>query len=224
MPQLALDDVERDPLVREFDGVGVAQLVRREPPPHAGLGGDPPELGAGGVTRPGPAAGGPVDHAQERADRHCHPEFEPGAEVLPAPRVHADLAPAAALAVADQHRSRARLQVVLGDAERLVDAQPRPPEQHDQGPHAGAVDAVAGLAHDRDDFLDRGRIGRVAQSLVARGAAGEIAGQGHGIATAAGGIEQRHGHEASSVDDVLARELQRASRGPLSADSPRRAA
>jgi hypothetical protein len=36
MSQLALDDVERDPLVREFDGVGVAELVRREPAPHTG--------------------------------------------------------------------------------------------------------------------------------------------------------------------------------------------
>jgi hypothetical protein len=33
--------------VREFDGVGVAQLVRRESPPDAGLGGDPAQLGAG---------------------------------------------------------------------------------------------------------------------------------------------------------------------------------
>ena len=46
-PQLALADVERDALVREFDGVGVAQLVRCEPPPHAGLGGDASELGPG---------------------------------------------------------------------------------------------------------------------------------------------------------------------------------
>jgi hypothetical protein len=36
VPQLALDDVERDALVGEFDGVGVAQLVEREPPPHRG--------------------------------------------------------------------------------------------------------------------------------------------------------------------------------------------
>jgi hypothetical protein len=47
MPQLALDDVERDVLVGEFDGVGVAELVGREPSPHAGLGGDASELGAG---------------------------------------------------------------------------------------------------------------------------------------------------------------------------------
>jgi hypothetical protein len=37
------------------------------------------------------------------------------------------------LAVADKHRTGARLEVVLGDGDRLVDAQPRPPEQHDQG-------------------------------------------------------------------------------------------
>jgi hypothetical protein len=47
MPQLAGDDVERDPLVREFDGVGVAELVGGETPPHAGLRGDAAQLGAG---------------------------------------------------------------------------------------------------------------------------------------------------------------------------------
>ena len=47
MPQLPLDDVERDALVGELDGVGVAQLVGRKPPPHAGHRGDAPQLGAG---------------------------------------------------------------------------------------------------------------------------------------------------------------------------------
>jgi hypothetical protein len=87
------------------------------------------------------------------------------------------------------------VQVVLGDGERLVDAQPGAPEQHDDGPHAGAVDAVAGLAHDGDDLLDGGRIGRVAQPLVARRAPGEVAGHGDRRATAAGGVQQRRrGH------------------------------
>jgi hypothetical protein len=31
--ELALDDVERDSLAGEFDRVGMAQLVRREPAP-----------------------------------------------------------------------------------------------------------------------------------------------------------------------------------------------
>jgi hypothetical protein len=82
MPQLALDDVERDPLVGEFDGVGVAELARREPPPHTGLGGDAAKLPAGGVARPGPPARRTVNHAQQRADRHFHPELEPGTEVV----------------------------------------------------------------------------------------------------------------------------------------------
>jgi hypothetical protein len=125
--------------------------------------------------------------------------------VVPAPGVHADLAAAAALAVADEHRPGAGLEVVLGEGERLGDAQPGAPEQHDQRPHAGAMDPVAGLAHDGDDLLDRGRIGRVAQSLVARRASGEVAGQGDRRAAATGGVQQqRCGHGLSSVDDEAA--------------------
>jgi hypothetical protein len=45
--QLPLDDVERDALVGKLDGVGMAQLVRGEPPPHTGLRGDAVQLGAG---------------------------------------------------------------------------------------------------------------------------------------------------------------------------------
>jgi hypothetical protein len=66
-----------------------------------------------------------------------------------------------------------------------------------------AADTVAGLAHDRDDLLDRGRIGRVAEPHVAWLAPGEIAGQGDGRAEAAGAIQQWHGHGTSSVDEKL---------------------
>src|SRR5215211_1695630 len=66
-----------------------------------------------------------------------------GLSCSPAPRVHADLAAPAALAVADEHRSRARVEVVLADGECLVDAESRPPEQHDQRTHARAVGSVA---------------------------------------------------------------------------------
>jgi hypothetical protein len=107
----------------------------------------------------------------------------------------ADLAAAAALAVADEHRTGPRLEVVLSDGERLGDAQPGAPEQHDQGPHSSAVGAVARLAHDGNDLLDAGRVGRVAQPLVTRRPPGEIAGQGDRRATTTGGIQQRrHGH------------------------------
>jgi hypothetical protein len=46
MPELALDDVERNALAGELDGVGVAQLVGREAAPHARLGGEPAKLDA----------------------------------------------------------------------------------------------------------------------------------------------------------------------------------
>jgi hypothetical protein len=88
--------------------------------------------------------------------------------VFRAPLVHADLAAPAALAVADQYRSATRVEIMLRDSTRLVDAEPGAPVHRDQGSPAGAVGAVAGLAHDRDYLLDRGRIGWVAQPLVAR--------------------------------------------------------
>jgi hypothetical protein len=127
-----LDDIEWDALVGELNGVGVAELVRGETAPHPSLRGDAAQLGAGGVAGPRPAAGRAVDHPQQRTDRHRHPELEPRPEVLPAPTVHADLPPPAALAAPDEHRSGSRLEVVFGDAERFGDAQPRSPEQHDQ--------------------------------------------------------------------------------------------
>jgi hypothetical protein len=37
--ELALDHDERDSLVRHLDGVGMAKLLRREPPPDARCGG-----------------------------------------------------------------------------------------------------------------------------------------------------------------------------------------
>src|SRR5215211_3255403 len=54
--ELALDDDQRHALAGHLDGVGVAELVRREAPAHAGLAGDAAQLGAGGGGRPGPPA------------------------------------------------------------------------------------------------------------------------------------------------------------------------
>ena len=68
MAELALDHVERDALAGELDGVGVAQLVRREAAPDAGLGGEPAELDARVRARPGPPAGRAVDDAEQRPD------------------------------------------------------------------------------------------------------------------------------------------------------------
>jgi hypothetical protein len=92
----------------------------------------------------------------QNSDRQLDARLEPGRELFPGPVVHADLAAPAALAAADEQRSAARVEVGLGERERLVDAQAGAPEHDDQAAQPAAVDAVAGTAHDGDDLLDRG--------------------------------------------------------------------
>src|SRR5688500_6860260 len=93
---------------------------------HAGLAGDAAQLRAGGGGRPRPSPCRAVDDAEQRSDRQLDPRREPGRELLPRPVVHADLTAAAALAAPHQQRSATRVQVGLGERERLAD------------PHAGA--------------------------------------------------------------------------------------
>ena len=86
----------------------------------------------------------------------------------PSPGVHAHLAAAIVLAVPDQNRAPTLIKIGLGQRERLLDSQPRAPEHHDQGVDAMPVAIVPGLAHDRDDLIDRRRVRRVGLTLVAR--------------------------------------------------------
>jgi hypothetical protein len=53
---------------------------------------------------------------------------------------------------------------------------PAAPEHDDQGTQASTMAVGAGLAHHRDDLLHRGRVGRVAQPLVARPSSSVVAG------------------------------------------------
>jgi len=55
VPELALDDDQRHRLAAHLDRVRVAQLVRREAPPHTRFGRDASQLG-GGLLRPTTAA------------------------------------------------------------------------------------------------------------------------------------------------------------------------
>jgi hypothetical protein len=92
--------------------------------------------------------------------------------LLPHPPVHADLAPAAALAAADEHRSTAAVEVRLAERERLMDAQPGSPEHDNERTQATAVCCVAGGSHHGDDVLDGWRVGGIANALVARRSTG----------------------------------------------------
>jgi hypothetical protein len=55
---------------------------------------------------------------------------------------------------------------VLCERERFVDTQAAAPEHDDQRAQAPPVAVLPGEAHDRDDLLDRRRVGRVAHPLI----------------------------------------------------------
>src|SRR5436305_8265918 len=113
------------------------------------------ELEPRGAGRPGTAAGPTVDHAKQRPDRKPHALSNPWLERRPRPGVHPDLAPAIVLAMPYQNRSAAPVEVGLGQRQRLPDPQPGGPQHYDQRVEAMAVASVPGLAHDRDDLIDR---------------------------------------------------------------------
>ena len=94
--ELALNHVERDPFACHLDGVGVSELVRCEAPSHAGLLCESVEVAADGGAIPATACVRPVDDAEQRTGRQPLAQLQPRAQVFPGPRVHADLAPAAA--------------------------------------------------------------------------------------------------------------------------------
>jgi len=167
MPELALDNRQRDPVVRHLDSVRVAELVRREPAPHSRCGGGPAQLAARGCRLPVAPGGRTVDHAEQRADREPDTELLPGLEVLPRPAVHPHLATLVAFAVADQHS----------------------PAASDQRAQTRPIGPPAGGAHHGDDLLDGGRVCWVAPALVAGRAAGVIAGRSDGLAPVASCIK-----------------------------------
>jgi hypothetical protein len=111
--ELALDDVQGDAFVGELEGVGVAQLLRGKSPPHPGLGREAVQLGSHTRTGPAAAAGGAFEDAELWTDRQLGADREPGTQLLPAPGVDAPLAAPAALAVADEQRPAALVEVGL---------------------------------------------------------------------------------------------------------------
>jgi hypothetical protein len=88
--------------------------------------------------------------------------------VLPAPVVHADLASASALALANKQRATARVEVAFVQVERLLDPQPGAPQDDNQRADPPAADTLTGSAHHSDDLLHSRRIGRVSHPLVPR--------------------------------------------------------
>jgi hypothetical protein len=112
---------ERDPFACHLDRVGVSELVGSEAPSDAGLLCESVEVAAYGGAIPAAAGIRAVDDAEQRTGGQLLPLFHPGPQLFPGPRVHADLASAAAFAEANRDRASAEAQIGLVEHDRLVD-------------------------------------------------------------------------------------------------------
>jgi hypothetical protein len=93
--------------------------------------------------------------------------------------------------VPDEQCATAMIEIGFGECEGFLNAQPCAPEDHDQPAEPAAVGAVSGGAHDGDDFLDLRRIGRVAQTFVARRATVVESRHGRWRSTSTRAVEQQ---------------------------------
>jgi hypothetical protein len=59
-----------------------------------------------------------------------------------------------ALTATDKHCGAALIEIGLGERQRLVDAQPGPPQNHDQPAQPTAMRVITSGAHDGDDLFD----------------------------------------------------------------------
>jgi hypothetical protein len=182
----------------ELERVRVAQLVRGEPTPDAGAGGDPAELGTHRRGRPGPPACAPVDDAGQRPDGQPGTRVEPGRSCVPSPthpcRPRACGRPCrgepAAVRAAARSRARRRRAPLGATARRAT----RPTII---ARSSVAVALVAGVAHRGHDLVDGWRVRRVAHPPVAGRPPRVVAGHRHGRAASPRRVQQ-HGHGTSS--------------------------
>jgi hypothetical protein len=124
VPELALDEVQRDAFAGELERVSVARLLRCEAAPDAGRG-----RRAGG-TRYARLRLATVERgsgrrsAEQRPDRQLYSSVQPRPRLLAAPLVDADLAQAPCLAIADQQGSAPVVEVVLCEGGALAGSAP----------------------------------------------------------------------------------------------------
>ena len=91
-----------------------------------------------------------------------------------------------------KHKDRAasRLKISLGQHQRLIDPQPRPPKDHDERAHPRAVQARARGTHHGDDLLYPRWISGKASAFIALHAPAPIPGHRRWRATPTGRVEQ----------------------------------
>ena len=139
------------------------------------------------------------DDAEQRSDRQLDPVGEPGRELLPRQSSIPTSRRRPPLPRRTSSEPRRGSRSASASASASWIRRPGAPQHHDQAAQPAAVHTVTGAAHHRHDLLDRRRIGRVAQPLVARRATRVELRQHGGRTTAAGGIEQHLGHDPPRV-------------------------
>jgi hypothetical protein len=90
------------------------------------------------------------------------------------------------------------IEIAFAQRERFLDAQSRSPHDHDQSAKAPTVPIVSRGAHNGDDLLHLGRVGRVAQTLISGRVAGAEFRHRRRRPTSPGMVEQKLGHDPSS--------------------------
>jgi hypothetical protein len=116
MAELAPDHDQRHPFARHLDRVRVPELVRRKAPADACRDGCPTQVRSRGCVGPVVATCRAVDDAEQRSHGKLDSHLEPRLDLLPAPRVDADLAAASALAASNEQRAAAVIEVGFGSA------------------------------------------------------------------------------------------------------------
>jgi hypothetical protein len=190
MPELSLDDDERDAFAGHLDRVCVAQLARGEASAHDRPGGGAAELGACAAGGPRASARASVDDAEQWTDRQATRTISHGSSScqpqssIPTSRRRPPLP--RRTRIEPRRRSRSASRSASASSMR------RPARHNDDQPaEPPAVPTIAGDAHDRDDLLDGGRVGWIAQAFVARRTTGMKGGHRRRRAPTTGGIENR---------------------------------
>jgi hypothetical protein len=177
VPELTLDNQQWDALARHLYRVGVAQLVWGEAAAQSGASGRAVQLNADSGWRPGRPRMGPrrtqnsaptgsVERSVSHGASCCHAQrsIPTSRRLPPLPR-----------RISTVPRSASRSLSVNARASLI-----RSPARHSTmiRPRSRIPSASSPAAHHGDDLLDRRRVGRILQPLVARGSSLVITGQG----------------------------------------------
>jgi hypothetical protein len=122
------------PLVSQLAGVGVAELVRREPTTEAGEDCGAVELLGSGGLLPVPSGGCTWITQSNARGAKAGAELKPRLELRPAPAIMPTTRRRPPFPRRTRTAPRARFEIGLGEVKHLADPKARTPQEHDQRP------------------------------------------------------------------------------------------